>query len=141
LRRKHMRAVTPLVVFLGLALFGYPPRVLAGDRPRNPKPVARAAPRAGFPPLRVHVTARLEGGDDTEAWYCPAVEWSIRNVEMTTALRESDCPPYDQREEYPRSWSRDYVLPAGDWTVVVRFLHGDRVLGVAEAPVRVLGGE
>jgi hypothetical protein len=110
-------------------------------RLRSPTPTLRAAPRMGFAPLQTHVMARLDGGDETEEWYCPALEWSLKGVEGTTALRESDCPAFDKRDDYPRSWSRDYTLPAGEWTVVVRFMHGTKVVGVAEAEVHVLGGE
>jgi hypothetical protein len=107
------------------------------SRPANTHPHLVASPRAGLEPLRAHLRATLEGLE-SETWYCPAVTWEIEGVEGTTSTRESDCPAFDDREEFPRAWTRDYVLPAGDWSVLVTFSKAGKILGIVRETVRVI---
>lgn len=44
----------------------------------------------------VQLTARIVG-PEAEAWYCPRVTWM--KPDQTTSVSESDCPPFDERDE------------------------------------------
>jgi hypothetical protein len=47
----------------------------------------------------VQLTAKIKG-PEVEEWYCPRVEWE--KPDETVAAAESDCPPFDLRNEcYP----------------------------------------
>lgn len=48
-------------------------------------------------------------GPETEEWYCPKVTWEI--PDGTRSSEESDCPPFDQREEFRRLWRRRICAP------------------------------
>ena len=42
---------------------------------RKPRLDLRASPRMALLPVDVFVIAELVGGDETEDFYCPAIEW------------------------------------------------------------------
>ena len=70
-------------------------------------------------------------GPEVESWYCPRLEWEF--PDGTRATEESDCPPFDQREEFPRFWSRRVCSPAtpqgvDEWTVGVTLSRAGHVL-------------
>ena len=75
------------------------------------------------------VTAELKG-PESEALYCPGVEFSIANG--ARSFQESDCPPYAPGELYPKLWSKRVCLwphPYGlPWTVTVRLSRAERTL-------------
>ena len=90
---------------------------------RAPRPVARlsANPRVAFAPVRIEFLLRLQGGQDTEDYYCPAVGWSFGDG--STSAHESDCEPwvsglaierlYQARHLYKHGG--DYVAEVGLW--------------------------
>jgi len=108
----------------------------------NPTAKLVSNTKSGFAPLRILLRAKLEGGDETEEFYCPAVEWEWPNG--TRSTEESDCPPYAERTEYPRVWSRWIVAGCSSehgHLFTVRFLHGNRLLAQATERVYVSGCE
>ena len=82
----------------------------------------------------VLLTAEIRG-PETERFYCPAVTWEF--PDGTRASEESDCPPFEEREEFPRRWSRRVCAPAhpqGDaWIVTVKLSRSGHT--VAQASV------
>lgn len=82
---------------------------------------------------QVLLTAEIKGVED-ERWYCPQVIWEM--PDGTQAMEESDCPPFEEREDYPRIWRRRVCAPAhpkGDpWSVYVRLKKNDKVIGFSE---------
>jgi hypothetical protein len=121
--------VNPIRFVLALALAGS----------ASPTPLLTPNPRMGFSPLRVHLVAELKGGEESEKWYCPGVEWTW--PDGTHSSEESDCPEWDKRDDYfPRRWSKDVVFPEGEWPVTVEWSKAGRLLARAETKVSVLGG-
>jgi len=57
----------------------------------------------------VLLTAEL-AGEESEKWYCPKVTWEF--PDGTQATEESDCAPFEERDEYPRIWRRRLCAPA-----------------------------
>jgi len=108
-------------VGLGLALY-----VLLAS-PSKPSLELRASPRISTAIVcsNVLLLAQIVGPEE-EAWYCPAVEWIL--PDGTSHKEESDCPPFSEREEYPRLWTRRICAPPGDWTVDVRLSKDGRLL-------------
>ena len=86
----------------------------------------------------VLVTAELKG-PQTEALYCPGVEFSI--ADGARSFQESDCPPYTEREFFPHIWSKRVCLwphPYGlPWTVTVRLTRADRTLLKGDVDITV----
>ena len=104
----------------------------------DPRPGLRVSPKTGFAPLRIMLTAELRGGEETEKFYCPRVEWEW--PDGTRSAEESDCPEFERRDDYPRSWRREILSEAGALTFTVRFYKGDRLLSKVSETVSVLEG-
>jgi hypothetical protein len=104
----------------------------------DPQPGLRVSPKAGFAPLQILLTAELKGGEETEKFYCPRVEWEWPNG--TRSSEESDCAEFEKRDDYPRSWRREILSGAGAWTFTVRFYKGDKLLSKVSETVSVLEG-
>src|SRR5258706_13528625 len=75
-------------------------------------------------PSRVTVWARLLPPEvESEDYYCPGVRWIAfpDTPDKLEAFEESDCPPFDKRDEYPRVWKREYFLGGeGDYPIQVK---------------------
>lgn len=78
-----------------------------------------ATPQVSLGPSRVAFTVRLTGTEEPEKLYCPGQLWEFGDG--TRAYRESDCPEYDKREEYPRVFriSHDFAPRWDQYTVKV----------------------
>ncbi len=64
---------------------------------RRPKVRLKARPDAGITPMRVVLTAELEGGsDDFEEYYCPTIVWEWGDGGASEI--SSDCGPYTPGE-------------------------------------------
>jgi hypothetical protein len=112
----------------------------AGDRAkvRKPRLDLRATPRFSFTPSTVLVTAELNGGDDAEEFYCPAVVWDWDDGGRSA--NESDCPPFQPGTPVERRFTaaHAYVRP-GIYNVTVHMLRASRRLAMASATVTVRG--
>lgn len=132
---RHTRLLAYLVTSLGLV-------ASAAGSSSSPTLTLTPHPRMGFGPLRVHFRAELVGGDETEKYYCPEVEWTFP-PDGLKATHEADCPPFDKREEFDRVWTIDKVLPEspeGGWVVRVALLKSGKVIMTQETKVDVRGG-
>lgn len=49
-------------------------------------------------------------GPEAEDWYCPSVRWGW--PDGTHSFEESDCPSWQEKDEFPRRWSRRVCLPS-----------------------------
>lgn len=94
----------------------------------QPKLVTRVFPQVQTVDLArgcstVILTAEIKGVED-ERWYCPKIVWSM--PDGTEAMEESDCAPFEEREDYPRIWRRRVCVPAHPygqaWSVRVKLL-------------------
>src|SRR5262245_24578768 len=109
-----MRVSVPVVSLLLLALAA---PVQPGEaKTRKPRLSLRATPRVAMPPVNVLLVAQLEGGDDTEDYYCPGQEWEWGDG--ARSAYESDCPPFQPGVEFTRRFSamHAYSRP-GDYQV------------------------
>ena len=91
----------------------------------------RATPRLSTATLcsEVLVVAEIKG-PEVERFYCPRVEWAWPDGTMSS--EESDCPPYETHELFPRFWSKRICLgpnPLGlEWAISVRLLKRNEVI-------------
>jgi hypothetical protein len=98
----------------------------------------RATPSTAFSPATVMVVARLVGGDDSEEFYCPGLEWDWGDGSRST--REGDCAPYDDETKMARLFSLRYrYREAGDFRVRLTLRRAGRTVASAGVSVRVLG--
>ncbi len=128
------RAVLALIAFTLAA------SVSAGERTklRKPRLDLRASPRFSFPPSTVLLTAELNGGEDTEEFYCPALVWDWDDGGRSA--HEADCPPFQPGTPVERRFTAEhaYVRP-GVYNVTVHILRSRRPLAMASATVTVRG--
>lgn len=117
---------------------------LAAQDTRNegrPRLTLRATPPVGIAPARVVLTAELQGGaNDTEEFYCAAVEWDWGDGTKSEA--SSDCDPYTPgKSEIRRRFSTDHVFRrAGMHKVVVRLKQRGKEVAAATVNVTVQPG-
>lgn len=76
-------------------------------------------------------------GPETEAWYCPKVEWEFPNE--TESFEESDCDPYEERSYYPRRWSKAVCAGPGTWVVIVKLSKAGKRVARTEITFYVKG--
>lgn len=130
-----MRSHPAVVPLLALALAT---PVLAGPRPNKPRLDARATPRIAFTPVDVLVVAELNGGDEIEEFYCPALEWDWGDGARST--HEADCAPFEPGTELERRFSARHVFRrAGEYEVKVTLRRAERTLAAASVRVTVHG--
>jgi hypothetical protein len=126
-----------LLVALILALAASAP---GGERAkvRKPRLDLRASPRFSFTPSTVLVTAELNGGEDAEEFYCPAVVWDWDDGGRSA--NEADCPPFQPGTPLERRYTaaHAYARP-GVYNVRVHMLRAHRPLAMASATVTVRG--
>ena len=101
---------------------------MAAEKPRFVVSVTPQFSIAGESPVLLIATIR---GDETEEFYCPARElwWNGERVSRA----ESECPPFEEREEYPRRWIYYLDRVRGVHWAVVKLLKSDRVVAQGEA--------
>lgn len=111
-------------------------------KPKQPQLELRASRQMAFAGQPILLTAALVGGEDVESLYCPDIVWTW--PDGTESRHEADCPPFEQREEYPRRWTRWVALAyAGQvYPVGFRIEKAGRVLRRAlPLTLQALGGE
>jgi len=108
---------------------------------KKPKISLKANPSMGMSPVRVVVTADLTGGaNDSEEFYCPAVEWEWGDD--TRSTNNADCDPYEAgKSEIKRRFSADHVYrTSGEFQVQFRLKKKDKTIGSGNTSVRVRPG-
>ena len=131
----------PHRAILALLVLAVAASARAGESPKAHKPRLdlRASPRFGFTPTTVLVTAELNGGDDVEDFYCPAIVWDWDDGGRSA--NESDCPPFRPGTSMERRFTAEHAYRRpGVYNVKVHMLRASRRLAVASATVTVRGG-
>jgi hypothetical protein len=129
------RAVLAVLVVAALAA---PTAADHRPKPRKPRLDLRATPRFSFTPSTVFVTAELNGGDDTEEFYCPALVWDWDDGGRSA--HQADCPPFQPGIPLERRFTAEHAYRRpGNYTVTVRMLRASRALAIASATVTVHG--
>ena len=106
---------------------------------KKPKVTVKANPAMGMSPVRVVVTADINGGDNEEL-YCPAVEWEWGDD--TRSTDSADCDPYVAgTSETKRRFTADHTYrQSGDYQVQFRLKKKDKIVGAGNTLVRVRPG-
>jgi len=114
---------------------------LAADQPRLKKPRLdlRASPRMAFSPVNILLTAELQGGDDTEEFHCPEVEWDWDDGGKS--VHQEDCAPLETGAPLERRFTANHAYRrAGTYNVKITMRHADHPLAVASATISVRPG-
>jgi hypothetical protein len=108
-----------------------------GDaRGRKPRLDLRLTPRVAFSPVSVVAIAELNGGDDLEDFYCPALEWEWGDGARSEY--EADCAPFDSKESFDRRFfgHHDYRI-AGDYSVKLTLRRSQRAIAAVTNTVTI----
>lgn len=112
---------------------------LAADK--KPSVSLRANPLSGFAPLKVVLTATIQGGpNDYQEFYCPTVEWDWDDG--TKSESKIDCEPYEPgKSEIVRSYTVDHRFNlSGDHRVQFRLKQKNKTVGAASIVIRIQPG-
>jgi hypothetical protein len=125
-----------VVASLLAAALAVPATAGDGHGARKPRLDLRASPRMAFMPVDVFVIAELVGGDETEDFYCPAVEWEWGDGNRSA--HASDCPPFRPGMTLARlhSATHAYRRP-GAYSIRVTLRRVGRALAAATTQVDV----
>ncbi len=139
--------MTRAMIVVVLALTG-----AVGEKPKEgkvKKPTLELKHRPLFPqsPAEMTFTAELKGGDDSEEFYCPAVEWEWGDDERmgggdgTKSVEESDCDPWEPGMTIERRFEKEHRFSVwGNYRVRVTLRKGTRVIARQSVAVNVKAG-
>jgi hypothetical protein len=137
-----LRATVVTVLSLLLVSPTTPSRAEEKEKPKKGKKPAltlRSAPREGFSPLTVLVTAELKGGDDLEEYYCPEVEWDWDDGGRS--VEEPGCEPWEPGKAIQRRFTKDHLFKeSGYYTVRVSLLRLGKVVSTQSLGITVRPG-
>jgi hypothetical protein len=111
MNRKSLSSILAIALASGLIL-GVP----ASAKPKRPSLGVRVSPRMAFSPVGVIAMAELTGGEDSEDFYCLAIEWNWDDG--SKSLQDSDCEPYQPGTKIDRRFSSEhYYSRAGSYNI------------------------
>lgn len=85
-------------------------------KPKRPSLNVRVSPRLAFSPVSVLAIAELKGGEDTEDFYCLAIEWDWDDG--SKSQQDSDCEPFTPGTKIERRFSSEhYYARAGSYNI------------------------
>jgi hypothetical protein len=126
-------------MFAGVVGAAIPVALQAGDKPKKPRLALRAAPRMAQSPANIYFTAELQGGDDIEEYYCPALEWDWDDGARST--HEADCSPYQAGMEIQRRFTAEHLFAQqGNYEVKVSLKRSDKVIATTRVSVTIRPG-
>jgi hypothetical protein len=107
---------------------------------KKPKVSVKANPSMGMSPVRVVVTADVNGGPSDEELYCLAVEWEWGDD--TKSTDSADCDPYVAgKSEVKRRFTADHTYrQSGEYQVQFRLKKKDKIVGAGNTLIRVRPG-
>lgn len=123
---------------------GQKPDAAKAPEPKRPKLTLKATPTFGIAPLRVVMTAELEGGsDDFEEYYCPTVIWEWGDG--TISESSSDCQPYEAgKSQIKRRYTVEHIYkrsdPSGRTRAYFSLRHRDKEVAAAGINVAIQPG-
>ena len=122
MNRKSSTSILAIAILIGLT-FGVP----ASAKPKRPTLGVRVSPRMAFSPVGVIAMAELTGGEDSEDFYCLAIEWDWDDG--SKSLQDSDCEPFEPGTKIERHFtSEHYYSRAGSYNIRARLKAQDRVI-------------
>jgi len=133
-------AVAVALVF-GLVSAGFPGDKKTDEAKKGKKPALelRISPRFSFSPVNILFTAELTGGEDSEEFHCPELEWEWDDGGKSGG--ESDCDPYEAGAKIERLFTANhYYKSAGIYLVKVTMRKANRTLAVQTIKVTVRPG-
>lgn len=91
------------------AALGSPDEKKSEDAKKGKKPTLelRITPRFSFSPANVLFTAELTGGEDSEEYHCPELEWEWDDGGKSVG--ESDCDPYEAGGKIERRFTATHL--------------------------------
>jgi len=130
-----MRRAPVVAAFLAVALAA---PGFAGIKLKKPRLDVRVSPRVVMSPARVLVVVELVGGDDTEEYYCPGLNWDWGDG--SRSFRESDCEPFEAGGSLERRFSATHVYGSpGDYSIRVTLRRAERDLASNSTQLMVRG--
>src|SRR3954454_3411250 len=110
------------------------------DKPKRPKISVKVNPAMAISPARIVASADINGGDDLEEFYCPAVEWDWGDD--THSNNSADCDPYEAgKTEIKRRFTADHVYrAAGDYRVQFRLKKKNKFVAGGSTSVKIRPG-
>lgn len=109
--RRFLSGVLATAFVIALS-FGVP----ASAKATKPSLGVRVSPRIAFSPVGVFATAELKGGEDSEEYYCLAIEWDWDDG--SKSLQGSDCVPFTPETKIERRFTASHHYPRpGSYTV------------------------
>jgi len=111
----------------------------AENKPKKPHLDLRATPRMAFSPVNVMFTAELQGGEDSEDYHCPELEYEWDDGGKS--VQEADCPPFEPGTQIQRRFTNEHEFRrAGIYNVKVTMRRANRSLLAATVRVTVRAG-
>jgi PKD repeat protein len=108
-------------------------------RPKKPRLDLRATPRMAFSPVNVLLTAELQGGEDSEVFHCPEVEWDWDDGGKS--VHQEDCAPFKTGTALERRFTANHAYrQAGIYNVKITMRRATQPIAVASATVTVRPG-
>jgi hypothetical protein len=99
----------------------------ASAKPKRPTLGVRVSPRMAFSPVDVIATAELTGGEDSEDFYCLAIEWDWDDG--SKSLQDSDCEPFQPGTKIERRFSSEHhYTRAGSYNIRAALKAQDKVV-------------
>jgi PKD repeat protein len=125
----------------GLASGASPENKKDDDAKKAKKPSLelRMSPRFSFSPVNVLFTAELTGGEDSEDYHCPELEWDWDDGGKSGG--ESDCDPYEAGTRMERRFTATHLYKtAGIYTVRLTLRKANRTIAAQTVKVTVRPG-
>jgi hypothetical protein len=108
-------------------------------KPKRPALELRMTPRFSFSPANILFTAELTGGDDSDEFHCPEVEWEW--ADGGKSVTEGDCDPYEAGAKIERRFTASHLYKfAGSYLVKVTLRKANRTLAAQTVRVTVRPG-
>jgi hypothetical protein len=111
------------------------------DAKKGKKPAleVRITPRFSFSPVNILFTAELTGGEDSEEYHCPEIEWEWDDGGKSGG--ESDCEPYEAGAKMERRFTANHLYKtAGIYVVRVTMRKANRTIAAQTIKVTVRPG-
>jgi len=107
----------------------------------KPSIVVKATPTVGFAPMRIVLTADINGGpDDYEQFYCATAEWDMGDGNKSEL--NTDCDPYEPgKSQIKRRYVKEQVFQIpGDFRVAFNLKQRDKIVASGRTTIRVRPG-
>jgi hypothetical protein len=135
------RIAVAVALAFGLASSAVPEEKKPDDAKKGKKPALemRITPRFSFSPANILFTAELTGGEDSEEYHCPELEWDWDDGGKSGG--ESDCDPYEAGAKMERRFTANHLYKtAGIFVVRLTMRKANRTIAAQTIKVTVRPG-